>query len=225
MTRRAIIAGTFSLVSVLVAACSTGTPSPTAAPAPPAANAPKPVAPPLPRPTPTAPVRAVASSDTPSVEVAAPPAPVADQPTATVTSRPSASGTASQAVTPEEQALLGPWRTFSARLFYDAGGASPVAGMLGLGDQLFLASDGSWRFGSSAGRWAVAAITASDWQKWRVKPYGPTRKVVFAGWNHGVADGPVEEDNGRVDFFWVIFRVAPPTVSAPGQVDMKFGHA
>ena len=81
--------------------------------------------------------------------------------------------------------------------------------------------DGNWEFGSSQGIWYVASIDPQDWDRWSVQPYGPERKVVLDGWNGQVADGPIEEYEGGVDFFWVIYRVDEPD---PGVVQMKFGH-
>lgn len=34
--------------------------------------------------------------------------------------------------------------------------------------------------------------------------------------------GPIDESNGRVDFFWIDYRT---TEGRPGMVHMKFGHA
>ncbi len=90
---------------------------------------------------------------------------------------------------------------------------------------LELTEDNTWTFSSSRGRWRVAAIEESDWAKWQVEPYGPTRKIVFEGWNNQVADGPIEETEDRVDFFWIIYIVNLEQVGEPAQVQIKYGHA
>ncbi|MBI4052723.1 MAG: hypothetical protein HY394_01670 [Candidatus Diapherotrites archaeon] len=121
------------------------------------------------------------------------------------------------------QEFAGSWRALSSRLFYDAGGGGDVGS--GTGHRLEINADGTWQFSSSAGKWSVAAIEDADWTKWKVDSYGPARKIVLDNWNGGIADGPIEESDGQVDFIWLIYRAEPPTVSAPGQVQAKYGHA
>ncbi len=119
--------------------------------------------------------------------------------------------------------LVGSWRAYSEAIFYDAGGNdwldTPST------RRLELKGNGRWEFGSSTGTWETAPVTENDWLKWEVESYGPTRKIVLNNWNKGVADGPVEESGGRIDFIWVIYHADPPLVSYPGQVQIKFGHA
>lgn len=114
------------------------------------------------------------------------------------------------------------WRVYSESIFYDAGGSNfletPATTLLQLN------ADQTWSFGSSTGTWSVQAIADADWQKWGVNSYGPTRKLVLNGWNGETNDGPIEETETRVDFMWVIYRVGPPIVQAPGQIQMKFGQ-
>lgn len=119
--------------------------------------------------------------------------------------------------------FVGLWRVFSSRLFYDAGGGGAVG--TGTGQPLELNSDGTWQLSASAGTWAVENISEEDWKAWNVNSYGPDRKIVLDNWNGATASGPVEESGGRVDFFWMIYRAEPPTVSSPGQVQAKYGHA
>ncbi|GEM_PF-1523020 len=119
--------------------------------------------------------------------------------------------------------FVGVWRQFSSRMFYDSGGGGALGTPSGV--SLELTSDGIWKFSSSTGKWHVETIQDADWKKWGSEPYGPTRKMVLDGWNKDVADGPIEESNGNVDFFWVMYRVGPPTVGSPGQVQVKYGHA
>ncbi len=119
--------------------------------------------------------------------------------------------------------FVGLWRAFSSRLFYDVGGGGAVGS--GTGKPLEINADGTWQFSTSAGTWAVDDIQPEDWTKWGINAYGPTRKVTLSNWDKGTADGPVEEADGNVDFFWVIYRVGPPTVGSPGQVQAKYGHA
>ena len=118
--------------------------------------------------------------------------------------------------------LAGEWRVYSETLFYDAGGSGGSDSAASTTRMLVLKDDGTWEFGSSAGSWYVTSIDPSDWDRWGSTPYGPERKIVLDGWNGGVADGPVEELAGAVDFVWVIYRVDAPD---PGTVQMKFGHA
>ena len=119
--------------------------------------------------------------------------------------------------------FAGAWRAYSARIFYDEGGAGTVDTTITR--ELELNSDGTWHFGSSAGTYEVSDISADDWARWGVDPYGPSRKITLFDWNGGVADGPVEESGGGIDFLWAIYREGPPTIGAPGTVWMKFGHA
>jgi hypothetical protein len=132
----------------------------------------------------------------------------------TTTPTPPATGSA-----PRE--LVGSWRIYSARLFYDAGGAGTVDTTITR--RLELNADGTWQFGNSKGTWSVSPINAADWKRWDINAYKPTRKITLNNWNGGVASGPIEESS-QVDFFWVIYRAEPPTVSDPGAVHMKFGH-
>ncbi len=116
--------------------------------------------------------------------------------------------------------FVGKWRVYSERIFYDIGGA----GALGISVSRNLEiKDGSWNFGDSNGKWTVSEITADDWARWGVDSYGPKRKMTLEGWNKGVADGPIEESEGNVDFIWVIYHVEPPLVENAGTVWIKFG--
>jgi len=117
--------------------------------------------------------------------------------------------------------LSGAFRVYSARIVYTGGGAG---GMTEPTRELVL-SGGRWQFGASAGSFRVAPIAASDWKRWGASPYGPTEKIVLSGWAGGSADGPIEGPLGAVDFLWVLYPVRPPLVSAPGIVELKFGHA
>ncbi len=155
---------------------------------------------------------------TPVTTVSSSPAPTTT-PTSATASAPSGQSRPSPTADP---ALLGTWRVYSSRLFYDQGGGGTTT--TAAAEQLVLRADGSWTFGSSKGRWTVAPITSADWEHWGVKPYGPTRKVLLTGWREGSADGPIEETSGRADFVWLIYRVGPPAVGAPGQVQTRFGH-
>lgn len=140
-----------------------------------------------------------------------------------IPSIPSDQSNSETASTSNPKEFVGLWRAFSSRLFYDNGGGGALGS--GSGAPLEINADGTWQFSTSAGKWHVEDIAESDWKKWGSESYGPTRKMVLDGWNKDVADGSVEELNGRVDFFWVIYRVGPPTVGAPGQVQVKYGHA
>lgn len=89
---------------------------------------------------------------------------------------------------------------------------------------LELKSDRTWSFGSSSGIWRVEEIGASDWQKWGVDPYGPTRKIMVEGWDETTATGPIEESaiGGRPDFFWLLYKATVEGKSGDAQI--KFGH-
>ena len=113
--------------------------------------------------------------------------------------------------------VVGTWRIYSSRLFYDQGGGGSVSSG---GNTLTLRPDGTWSYGSSSGTWSVAAISSADWTRWNATPYGPARKLVVSGWNNSTADGPIEESS-RVDFLWVLYRVSSPN---PGTVYLKFGR-
>lgn len=106
--------------------------------------------------------------------------------------------------------LVGKWRSFSdtsnTRL-------------------LELYSDGRWQLGGSSGTWSVADIEPADWDSWGVPPYGPTRKIILNGWNQDRADGPIEETEDNVDFFWVIYYVTLEVYGEPAQVQVKYGHS
>jgi hypothetical protein len=119
--------------------------------------------------------------------------------------------------------LVGSWQAYSARFFYDQGGAGTVDTTVTR--QLLISADGTWRFGTTNGRWSLSQANQNDWQRWNVPPYGPTRKITLTGWSGGVADGPIEESGGRIDFLWVIYHTTPPVVTAPGTVWVKYGHA
>ena len=137
------------------------------------------------------------------------------QPRTTTTTTPTTTGSV-----PRE--LVGSWRIYSARLFYDAGGAGTVDTTITR--RIELNADGTWQFGDSKGTWSVSPISEADWKRWDINAYKPTRKITLNNWNGGVASGPIEESS-QVDFFWVIYRAEPPTVSDPGTVHMKFGHS
>ena len=118
--------------------------------------------------------------------------------------------------------LVGKWRTYSSRIFYDIGGGGSWNGLAG--HQLELALNGTWNFGTSVGTFSIQIISNSDWKRWNISPYGPKMKIVLSGWNGTRGEGPIEESNGRVDFIWVIYPVVPPLVQNPGTVWIKFGH-
>ncbi|MBI2445586.1 DcrB-related protein [Candidatus Micrarchaeota archaeon] len=129
--------------------------------------------------------------------------------------------------TPAAESSMAPqivrkWRVYSQAIYYDAGAwnylDTPATTLLEI------RADQTWTFSTSTGTWSIQAIEESDWQKWGVPSYGPTRKLVLNGWNGETNDGPIEESESRVDFMWVIYRVGPPIVSSPGQIQMKFGQ-
>ena len=117
--------------------------------------------------------------------------------------------------------VVGDWRVYSQTLFYDAGGSGGSDASASTTNKLRLTSDGRWKFGSSRGSWYVTSIDPATWERWGIQPYGPELKIVLDGWSGQSADGPIEAQDGRVDFLWVIYRAAG---SSPGTVHMKFGH-
>ncbi len=117
--------------------------------------------------------------------------------------------------------FAGSWRVYSERIFYDIGGAGALG--ISVTRNLELFGDGKWKFGDSAGTWSVTEISSGDWSRWGVDSYGPTRKMTLDGWNNAIADGPIEETSGRIDFIWVIYHVEPPLVQNAGTVWIKFG--
>jgi len=150
----------------------------------------------------------------PAVPPAQQPQPVEQTPSAQPAGQPSST------LNPD---FAGVWRVYSARIFYDEGGGGTVDTTITR--ELELGGDGAWYFGSSSGTYEVSDVSADDWTRWAVDPYGPTRKITLFDWGGGVADGPIEESGGVVDFLWAIYHEGPPTIGAPGTVWMKFGHA
>ncbi len=132
------------------------------------------------------------------------------------------SGLATSSIT--SKSLVGNWRSYPQRLYFDAGGSLKVD--TPSSRKLELKANGKWVFGSSSGTWKLANIEAKDWTKWGIEPYGPKKKIVLNNWNKKIAYGPIEESSikGQVDFIWVIYRVDPPVVSRPGIMHAKFGH-
>jgi len=105
-------------------------------------------------------------------------------------------------------AFAGKWRSFSDTKY------TPL---------LQLNEDGTWSLEGSSGTWQAGAIEDSDWARWGISSYGPAKKITLNGWNNGVADGPVEESDGRVDFFWIIYDVTLEGEQRLAQI--KFGHS
>jgi len=126
-------------------------------------------------------------------------------------------------LTGTESEAVGRWRAFSEYIYYDEG-ASNILDTAST-RILELKTNHRWEFGSSGGTWGVEDIADADWEKWKTGSYGPTKKIVLNGWSNGVGDGPIEETESRIDFMWIIYRAEPPTVSKPGQIQIKFGHS
>lgn len=124
----------------------------------------------------------------------------------------------------DESLFIGDWRIFSSVLYYYTGGASMLNATASTSTQLVLNAAGTWEFGDSSGTWAISDVTDADWEQWLTEPYGPTRKITLENWAGRTVSGPIEESHERVDFFWLIYNVAPPEVESAGQVQYKFGH-
>jgi hypothetical protein len=176
---------------------------------------PPPGPPAAPTPSPTA---ALPAAPTPTATVTPAPPPVA---TPVPTPGPTLAPTPAPPPTAANGRIVGSWRTYSERIAYDAGGSatftSPLTPILNLNP------DGTWEWSSSRGTWSMVPIEAGDWVRWGIASYTPASKVVLANWSRGVsADGPTEESEQRVNFVWVIYRVAEPR---PATIQLKFGHA
>ncbi|MFH0884862.1 MAG: hypothetical protein V1861_04080 [Candidatus Micrarchaeota archaeon] len=125
-------------------------------------------------------------------------------------------------VSEDSMGVVGNWRIYSEAITLDTGGTDYLKGVPTR--ELEIRSDGTWNYGDSSGTWTVEQIGESDWKRWGVEPYNPTRKIVLDGWAGVSGDGPIEESSGQIDFIWVIYRSGPPVTSAPAQVQIKFGH-
>lgn len=119
----------------------------------------------------------------------------------------------------QPHSLTGDWMVYSKAVYYDDGEfAFPEtpASVLQIND------NGTWEFGNNSGKWEVTTITEDDWKAWGISQYGPSKKIVFYGWNGDIASGPLEGEE-VAQFIWVIYRTGPPYEKAAGQVQMKFG--
>lgn len=113
------------------------------------------------------------------------------------------------------------WRSYSKSIYYDDGDFEFLKTPE---EVLRLNDDKTWEFGSGKGTWEIAEITASDWSKWGLKDYGPTKKMVLYEWNNDAADGPIEGSGELPALFWMIYRVPPQEQgkAGGGQVQEKF---
>ena len=116
-----------------------------------------------------------------------------------------------------DKSVVGSWRVYSQAIFYDKGGNNWLSRPSTR--KLTLSADGTWDYGTK-GTWTVNAIKPGDWKKWKIEPYGPTKKIVLQGWNNAVADGPIEGN----DFVWVIYHSKGFSSLGPALIQMKFGH-
>ena len=89
---------------------------------------------------------------------------------------------------------------------------------------LELRADGTWQFGTSSGKWSVAKIDSDDWGRWYLADSGLfTRKIILDGWNKGMADGPLQESGGNVDFIYILYNVTYEGVEK--SVQLKYGRS
>ena len=154
-----------------------------------------------------------------------PPLPGAEEEKQTQVAPPGASGGRNSGST--DSVLIGTWRVYSERLFYDDGGGGTTfsaSSGTAVTQTLKLNNDGTYTYGDSKGNWKMSSVSDSDWISWGITSYGSTRKITLEGWNKGTASGPLEEESGVVNFVWVLYKVGPPTVSKPGTVHLKFGR-
>ena len=117
--------------------------------------------------------------------------------------------------------LVGTWRAYSDYIYYKDGDFKYRTTSESL---LNIYEDGRWEFGGLAGTVSVINITNDDWKRWGIDAYGPTRKIVFSGWQ-GAAEGPIEESIGAIVFIWAIYNSGPPAEEREGSVWLKFGPA
>ncbi|HLC79052.1 MAG TPA: hypothetical protein VJG83_01355 [archaeon] len=118
--------------------------------------------------------------------------------------------------------LPGKWRAYSKYAYYDAGGSSAMETSSII--LLYLNADRSWIYGTGSGNWSVEEITASDWPRWGIEPYNAKYKITLQGWNGASADGPIDQTATGVNFLWAIYDADSQELTAPGQIQMKFGH-
>lgn len=116
--------------------------------------------------------------------------------------------------------LSGGFRATYGRIAYDKGGG----GVMPASTRQLVLSGSRWQYGSSSGTFSAVPIAPSDWTHWRASPSTASRKIVVSGWNGRTADGPLEGQGATVTAFWVIYRVAPPTVSASALIYLRFNH-
>ncbi|MEK6981514.1 MAG: hypothetical protein AABX38_01165 [Candidatus Micrarchaeota archaeon] len=122
----------------------------------------------------------------------------------------------------ENSDIVGKWRNASIKYIETAAGES-IQNYYAPTRILELKLDGSWTLADSSGTWQIQRIDEKDWQKWKTEPYGPTRKIIFYGWNDEASwDGPIEEKNGAINFFWVIYQVSDDLNGGKKQEQTKF---
>ncbi|MBI2579393.1 MAG: hypothetical protein HYW27_00645 [Candidatus Aenigmarchaeota archaeon] len=122
---------------------------------------------------------------------------------------------------PIDELLAGTWRAYSDYIYYKDGDFKYRITPESL---LNIHKDSRWEFGGMAGTVSVVNITKDDWSRWGISAYGPTRKIVFSGWQ-GAAEGPIEESIGAIDFIWAIYNSVLPGEEREGSVWLKFGPA
>ncbi|MBI4399261.1 hypothetical protein HY570_00795, partial [Candidatus Micrarchaeota archaeon] len=118
---------------------------------------------------------------------------------------------------------VGLWRIYSNKIYYDAGGGSDYVGVP-IEYRLDMFDDGTWDYGGVKGTWVIENIAEGDEQRWGARPYGSTRKIILVNWETFPVDGPMEEDEDSILFFWLIYHVDRTEFSEPGQVQLKFGR-
>ncbi len=118
--------------------------------------------------------------------------------------------------------LVGEWKAYSKAIYDETGIGNYLKDLPS--EKFTLSADGKWAYGGASGSWSVGEVQAGDWESWGIVDYGPRKKLVLEGWNNARAGGPVELNEGKPEFVWVIYDAAPPEVEKPSQVQVKFGR-
>ncbi|MBI5222873.1 hypothetical protein HY990_00470 [Candidatus Micrarchaeota archaeon] len=119
----------------------------------------------------------------------------------------------------DETGLVGSWRIYPATTNYK--GEVDYSKLSSR--KLEIKEDGNWQFGSSSGSWKIETISSQDWERWETEPYEPTKRLVLNGWDGKTVDGPIEGEEGRPDFIWLIYEVKD-SQGQERQLQLKFGH-
>jgi len=107
------------------------------------------------------------------------------------------------------------WFVSSAIVRYVDGSIGSIEGF----HQMELYAD-TWVYEGNYSEWEVEFITDSDWEKWGIEEGLAERKIVLQDWIGGAADGPIDEEEGRMKMFTIIYRTVDS--GKAGQVQLRF---